>query len=88
MNKEADVKEVLKDIFRDKKKGTKAPKGFVINRVKGGSEGKDVRTSRGDENSLWMSGMTQEEGAAGIDVVRGPSLDLSLGRPIDMPSSS
>lgn len=32
--------------------------------------------------------MTQDEGAAGHDVVRGPSLDLSLGRPIDMPSNS
>lgn len=87
MNKDSDVKEVLKDIFRDKKRGTKGPKGIVVNRVKSGSKN-EVRTSTGDENGLGMSNMTQGGGATGRKVVTSPPLDLPLGRPVDVPSSS
>ncbi|OXG16946.1 protein EFR3 [Cryptococcus neoformans Tu401-1] len=87
MNKDSDVKEVLKDIFRDKKRGTKGPKGIVVNRVKSGSKN-EVRTSTGDENGLGMSNMTQAGGATGHKVVMSPPLDLPLGRPVDVPSSS
>nr|P0CN37.1 RecName: Full=Protein EFR3 [Cryptococcus neoformans var. neoformans B-3501A] len=88
MNKDSDVKEILKDIFKDKKKGTKAPKGIVVNRVKSASASEEARTSTGDENGLGMSGMTQGDGATGHKVVTDPPLDLSLGRPVDVPSSS
>lgn len=88
MNKDSDVKEILKDIFKDKKKGTKAPKGIVVNRVKSASASEEARTSTGDENGLGMSGMTQGDGATGHKVVTNPPLDLSLGRPVDVSSSS